>query len=333
MIIHICPLDKFIPPYIDLIEQNSLGFENKYFILSGEEYKYDLKKWPNIEFVDNQSAVNNMLTSMKEAEKIILHGLWSPLVNHLLLENEQLLTKGYWLMWGGDFYFPEKQSETTKKVIEKVGHCLTYIKGDFELAKQWYGATGVHINCLGYTSNTFKNFEPIHRDDDCLNIQIGNSADPSNNHLSMLTTLHKLKLKNIKIFAPLSYGNKEYAANIENLGKKLFEDKFVPLIEHMPLDDYKKYLQSIDIAIFNHDRQQAMGNTINLLGMGKKLYMKSSVTPWKLFKEQNLQVFDIKEGLSVTKLPEEIAASNSLIIKNFYTEDRLINDWKNVFEY
>ena len=333
MIIHICPSTLLIPPYIDLIEQNPLGFKHQYFILSAECYQYELKKRPNIVFVDNQDSLNNMLINMKEAEKIILHGLWSPLINEVLLENERLLPKCFWLMWGGDFYFPEKQSEATKQVIKKVGHCLTYINGDFELAKQWYGATGAHINCLGYTSNTYKKGDLSRNDENCLNIQIGNSADPSNNHLSILTALHKLKADNIKIYAPLSYGNKEYAANIANLGKQLFEDQFVPLTDHMPINDYEKYLQSIDIAVFNHNRQQAMGNTLNLLGMGKKLYMRSTVTPWALFKEQGLQVFDINEGVSLERLSADVANNNNQIIRKSYNQERLIADWKNVFDY
>ena len=34
--------------------------------------------------------------------------------------------------------------------------------------------------------------------------------------------------------------------------------------------DYIQFLNQIDIAVFNHNRQQAMGTIRSLLGMGKK---------------------------------------------------------------
>ena len=42
----------------------------------------------------------------------------------------------------------------------------------------------------------------------------------------------------------------------------------------LPLSDYLKILGKIDIAIFNHERQQAVGNITSLLGLGKKVYIK-----------------------------------------------------------
>ena len=332
MIIHICPLDKFIPPYIDLINENPMSLEHRFFIISGEDYKYGLNKSPNIEFVDNQSSVIEMLSRMKEAKKIILHGLWFPFVNQLLLENSELLAKCYWVMWGGDFYFPEKQSEITRKIIEKVGYCVTFTKGDYELAREWYGAEGKHISCLSYTSNTFDQVDVNTHSNDCTNIQIGNSADPSNHHLSILKMLYKFRKENIKVFAPLSYGNKAYAANIINIGKKLFEEKFVSLTEHMPIEEYRKYQEGIDIAVFNHNRQQAFGNSVSLLGMGKKLYMRSNVTLWEVFKEQNLQVFDLNKGFTVDRLSHKVAERNSSVISSIYSRKNLIDDWDNIFK-
>ncbi len=333
MIIHICPQDKFIPPYIDLINENPMGFGHKFFIIGSEEYKYGLTKAPNIEFVDNQSSVSEMLTSMKEAKKIILHGLWFPFVNQLLLENCELLTKCYWVMWGGDFYFPEKQPESTWKVIEKVAYILASAKGEYELAKELYGAKGKNISCFCYTSNTYEHVDVNKSHSlNCTNIQIGHSADPTNHHLSILKMLYKFREENIKIFAPLTYGNNTYAANIINIGKKLFGKKFIPLTEHMSVNEYREFQEEIDIAAFNHNRQQAFGNTINLLGMGKKLYMRSNVTTWGVFKEKNIQVFDINKGISIDRLPDDIANRNSSTISTVYSRKNLIADWKNIFE-
>lgn len=43
-----------------------------------------------------------------------------------------------------------------------------------------------------------------------------------------------------------------------------------PIVDFMDFNEYINFLSTIDIAIFNHKRQQGMGNIITLLGMGKK---------------------------------------------------------------
>ena len=45
--------------------------------------------------------------------------------------------------------------------------------------------------------------------------------------------------------------------------------------------------------MFNHNRQQAMGNTITLLGLGKKVYMRRGVAQWSFFESHKIKVFDI----------------------------------------
>ena len=46
----------------------------------------------------------------------------------------------------------------------------------------------------------------------------------------------------------------------------------------MPFNQYLEFLGKIDIAIFNHRRQQGFGNAITLLGLGKKVYLNSVST-------------------------------------------------------
>ncbi|WP_083234102.1 TDP-N-acetylfucosamine:lipid II N-acetylfucosaminyltransferase [Candidatus Marithrix sp. Canyon 246] len=75
------------------------------------------------------------------------------------------------------------------------------------------------------------------------------------------------------MFVPLSYGDPKgvYIKEVISTGTKIFGDKFIPMTEFMDFDKYLNFLGSINITIFNHNRQQAMGNTITLLGFGKKV--------------------------------------------------------------
>ena len=151
---------------------------------------------------------------------------------------------------------------------------------------------------------------------------IGNSADPSNNHLEIISKLSPLKDQDIRIICPLSYGDMSYAQEIAKAGHDIFGGKFEPLLKLLSLDEYLKVLADVDIAIFAHQRQQAMGNTITLLGMGKMVYIRKDTSTWDFLKSINISVEDfdcfdyLKENLKATH--------NKLVIKSFFSEEKLI---------
>lgn len=111
----------------------------------------------------------------------------------------------------------------------------------------------------------------------------------------------------------------------------LFGDKYEALTEHLLYDDYIDFLGKIDIAIFNHKRQQAMGNTISLLGLGKKVYMRSDVTQWAFFKIYGIKVYDIDQ-LEITTIPEKHLMANKAKVKNLFSEQRLICQLTEIFK-
>jgi dTDP-N-acetylfucosamine:lipid II N-acetylfucosaminyltransferase len=285
-ILHVMILDKFLAPYIDFIDEH-FGRENHHYVfITSEKYEYGLTPEHKVEFLHTDDDIFiTLLEYMKIAKKIILHGLWRDKVDILLYFNQKLLKKCYWIMWGGDFYFPETKSKIKYEIIKNIGYLVTYIEGDYELAKKWYKAKGKYHECFMYPSNLFKEYDIEVKKETTINIQLGNSADPSNNHLEVLKKLIKYKDDNIRILVPLSYGNQDYAKIVISKGKEFFGNKFIAITEFMPFKNYLVFLSNIDIAIFTHKRQQAMGNTITLLGLGKKVYMRTDVTHWQLFKD------------------------------------------------
>ncbi len=141
-ILHIITLDKFIPPFIDFVGENFDIASHRFIIIGKKEYKDGLLQNHPIIWINKKTKFFELLRAMYKAEKIILHGLWNKQIIQLLFLQPWLLKKCYWVMWGGDFYFPERQEWTKKQVIQKMGNLVTYIKGDYELAQKWYGATG-----------------------------------------------------------------------------------------------------------------------------------------------------------------------------------------------
>lgn len=342
IILHCMPAEKFIEPFIDFVEQNFDLSQHQYLIRQSERFK--TKHRSNVVFVEEGlSKLKQVLLYVKHlnrAEKIILHGLFDRGILLILFMQPWLLKKCYWVMWGGDLYYCQNRprafrSDTFERirasVISRIGHFVSCIKGDYELAKKWYGVRGQYHECLMYPSNLYKEYATPPKKGDVTNILIGNSADSTNNHLESFEKLLPFKNENILIYCPLSYGSTAYAERITKLGKEMFGDKFIPLLKFMPFEKYLELLGKIDIAVFAHKRQQAMGNTITLLGLGKKVYMRSDVTTWSLFTKLGVNVFDV-EKLNIRLLSDDEARRNNEIISEHFSEQKLVEQLASVFK-
>jgi 4-alpha-L-fucosyltransferase (Fuc4NAc transferase). len=257
--------------------------------------------------------------------------------------------KLYWIMWGGDLYCHELAVKNLKfrivepfrkLLISRLKGLITYVDGDYEKAQQWYGAKGKLYECIMYKSNIYKGTvltenDFKHLDNEAVskvNIQVGNSADPTNNHEQIFNKLSELDIRSKvhKIYCPLSYGNLAYAQRVKNLGIQMFGDKFYPLMDFVPLHEYEAILDDIDIAIFAHERQQAMGNTINLLGRGKTVYMRDDTSSFSLFEKLGIKVFPL-QNLALRTQDSEISIENNVKIIDYFNEKVLVEQLSNIF--
>lgn len=350
-ILHLAHLDKFIPGFIELVRQHFAG-EPHVVITFGDIKKYSYVQSPSIFNLSTLKSVPNifkLIIAMNRNDKIILHGLFSPHLVMLLCFMPWLHKKCDWIIWGGDLYYHKLTKKDTryyvlevfrKFLISRLGGFITYVEGDYHNAQQWYNASGKLYECIMYKSNVYSGAalseeELIHTKEQGLpkvNVQIGNSADPTNNHQQIFEKLAQLDVQNQvgKIYCPLSYGNPVYAAQIKKLGEAMFGDKFFPLMDFMPLEQYNKILDEVDIAIFAHDRQQAMGNTINLLGRGKTVYMRADTSSYALLTNLGIKVFSL-DDLSLAVQSREVVIANNQRVCNYFSEENLVNQLKTIF--
>lgn len=340
-ILHLGPCDKFIPPFIEFIKDN-FDFNDHLFLLTNSMSENEMVNHSNVKLSGKGklSKVKHyalVIKKMNQADKIILHSLFDIKIVQILFFSPWLLKKCYWVMWGGDLYSYQlgkrnkswyKNEFFRRPVIKNMGHLVTYIKGDVDLARKWYGAKGEYHECLMYLSNIYKTLDIPNTQSDTINIQIGNSADLSNNHIEIFDKLLPFKDKNIRIYAPLSYGDKAYAKEVVSKGKELFGDKFTALTEFMPFEQYLQFLGSIDIAIFNHKRQQAMGNTITLLGLGKTVFIRSDTTQWQFFKDKNIEIYD---SIKLDSIDKKEHLDNIRKVKEYFSEETLKKQLKELF--
>lgn len=347
--LHLFSNETFANPYIHFINKNFNGNDHLFLLISendlGKKKMIDLK---NVIYIKILNDLIVLLKKMWKSEEIIIHGLFNNKLLFLLCFQPWLLNKCNWVIWGGDLYFYKYRSRKFKTnlkemmrrfVIRNFGHIVSLVKGDYELAKKWYKVKGeyhhgIYINPINLV---FLNDIDIGQKEknSPINIQIGNSAGPSNNHFEVLDHLSRFKQENICIYVPLSYGDQAYAKKVADYGKGIFGDKFKAMLTFLSPKDYTKYLGSIDIAIFNHDRQQALGNIFALLYLGKKVYIRNNITSWDYIKNQlELDIFDIEDisTKSLTEIKTEINhEKNKENVTKLFSDDYIKTVWEEVF--
>lgn len=339
-ILHLCISEKFISPLIRLLNDNFDPADHHFVITKPK--KQDDYSFSNASVHKSFFSKLHLTFEIYRADKVILHGLYDSHFLYFISIQPWLLKKCYWVIWGSDLYQYLLPRSTLKsrikeffraKFVRQVGHLVTYIDGDYQNAVKWYGARGKKHECLGYLSNTFNlpNLQ-VSPDKGQTNIQIGNSAFQRNNHFLALDALKAFKDQDIQIFCPLSYGPKEYAKQVCDYGFQLFGRKFVPLLDFMPIVEYTKLQSEIDIGIFAQNNQQAMGNMIQLLGLGKKLYLLEQTTPWELFTSLGLHIYNLND-FSLEPMTSEESRRNSEIILKSFSSNRLVEQYREIFSH
>lgn len=325
--------------------------EEHFFYFYGDRVKYPVEQRHNV--VVNEAKLGRLssvlhhvrlIPQLFRAKKIIIHGLFNQDTVKTLALVPWVLKKCYWVIWGGDLYSFQKPKigiknriyEKTKAfVIKRIGYLVTYIPGDAQLAREWYGAQGEYKECLMYLSNVVDSRIPEsvkvdERPTTPVNILVGNSADPSNNHFEVLDRLEKFKNEEIQVFAPLSYGDQDHAKAVIEYGANLFGNKFIPITKFMHIDEYKQFLESINIAIFHHKRQQGMGNAITLLGLGKKVYLRKEISHTNFILSLGVSIKSLDE-LNLSPLREELVQRNIVAIRKYFNIKTLSGQLENIF--
>lgn len=327
--VHIIHNDKFIVPFMEFVAEHFDANEHLYiFAFDDNMVKFPIPEGTNVKDITNRYPGKKNLLKFSaavtphiiRAEKVILHGLFSSDLVNYLYTHRWFLKKCYWVMWGGDYAFPERQPCRKKYVLKNMGFVVNGLTRDYENAKAWYGFKGTHIQCFFYTTNLYKEYDIQPKVHEGINILMGNSADRSNDHLGLFEKLLPFAGESIRIYAPLSYGNAYYADEVEHVGRARFGKRFIAMRSYMPFEKYLEFLGSIDIAIFNHKRQQAFGNIILLLGLGVKVYIHKDSVLTEVMKEYDLAVFD-NDDIVLERLDEETKIRNlANVRKNFNSE-------------
>lgn len=112
-------------------------------------------------------------------------------------------------------------------------------------------------------------------DCDYSSVILGNSGDPTNNHIDAISRLAKFTKSINKVVIPLSYGGTiDYAHQVEQYANKVFsKNRVVILKEWLPLHDYERIVAQCGTVVLYHRRQQAAGGFAMALRQNKNIIL------------------------------------------------------------
>ena len=321
--LHVMIVEKFTAPFIEFMSRYIPESKTHYVITGDEIFAHGLKPQHGVEFISSNDDFFRLEKYMHNAKKIIFHGLWSQNAYGILEKYPALYKKSYWFMWGGDFYYPKKHPKLKHRVIKNIANLVTSIKGDVEYVRNKYNAKGkflwaLYSNDLTVGFSDSVKFEQGEKNGP-LKILLGNSAFETNSHFEAIDEISSIKDAgiNYQIICPLSYGPKEYAEKVIARGNEIFGENFKPLRDFMLPYEYREFLLTIDVAVFNHTRQQAFNTTLILLSMGKRIFMNSQSNVYKQLSHEGFYVENINDFHVDNNHKERLNLNASMVVKEY----------------
>lgn len=306
----------------------------------------------NVFYLNVYNSSMHIFNCIKGCNKLFIHYLDIELAKFLnKYKIWNYVDKIYWGVFGGDLYpytnieLYEKQtakyvavntvpSSADKKymqlVIKNIDFVLTSRECEYEIIKSNFNTEAEMIKFTYPLSINLKDLDNISNEkrikmSDILGVEkvilLGNSATAENNHIEMINRLQQIDNGKFAIVCPLSYGCNNYAKQIIDYGKKVFSERFLPVTEFLDTKKYFELIQSVDIVIMNHIRQQAGANISAAIYFGKKVFLNSKSIFFKHFQSSCIRIFE----------SDKISSYEVMIKKNEYRDANIIK-FKEIYD-
>ena len=350
-IVHLFTDSIYTINFLEFLRENFETDSHVVYVYCGKNSK-NLLQYSNFSFCHVCHSEYELIrkhSAFRSADKIIIHQLNYPrLILYWVVFYRKVSHKILWSIWGGDLYnyhlaptfFSRVNEFFTSLFIKRLRFIGTFIDEDFQLCQERYKLSAKLFKCsYPGTVNTDwlkdKHDYVLHTSN--VKIQIGNSADPTNNHIDVLKSLAKFKDENIELILILSYGGScEYIEEVKKIGIELFQNKITFIESYMNQIEYYKLLKSIDIAIFNHNFQQGIGNIKLLLSILKKVYVKEITTTYEYYKRKEFKIYPSEsiDKISFKELKEfdsSYAEKNRELMRTELDEGKMMEEWGIIF--
>lgn len=343
--------------FVEFINKNFNKDSHTFLLLRSNNYAIGgdfFEKNNNIIIFDNEETLKYYLM---RARVIIVHYLHE----YFCSAYRKIKPPGqlYWGFWGGDLYNyiqMEQFGLKTQGVLDSLGisnnceeisidrnYTIRHLTGffafdysEYQLLKSHFVTNAKYIDFIypnpvdKFSSNFSVNDSSGQlKNKDKIKILVGNSANPSNNHMEILEILSKMDNNHFEIVLPLSYGgSKTYINYITEYTKLNFPNNCIILYELLSPDGYDLMLKDIDVVIFNHMRQQGVGNIRRLIRLRKAVYLNSKSTLYNFLVNSGIRVFEFSQNTTISDI--KLAThfnfeSDSDIIEELFNLEKTIN--------
>ena len=201
---------------------------------------------------------------------VILHSLFLPNSFELAKQLFQARARVVWCMWGGDLHMVA-QAPNGIEFLNRFS-CMISFYGETIL---YPALTTPEVLGTCYKSDAVAAEEGIEKEK---LIVLGNSGDPSNDHLYLLELASRFKEHQLHL--PFAYnGTPEYRQSIlqkaEDLGVL---DRLTLQEEMLPIDEYNSIIARAEMVFTAHHRQQALGLLCSAYLNNCRVFMRHVIT-------------------------------------------------------
>lgn len=303
----------------------------------------------NIRFITSRrELIAEMPELLKNCSRLIFHSF--PVSRSLFFwyRYSKYMSKAIWSVWGQDAYWYNYAKRSPEnwlyewlrtRLIRRIRIIFCPVKRDYDFITKHYKTRAQYVYGIYPIPTDFEYLRKLRhkkKEDNIINIQVGNSATKTNNTEEVLRFLSRFKNKNIKVFCPLSYGDCEYARKISEIGSKLLGDRFTPLLALMDRESYAQFISSIDVLIMNHKRQQGLGNIFSYLYLGKKVYIRADNQSFDFFDSNGIKIYDTRELFksnnlnTLTDMKQSVSELNIRNTESIISADNVCKGWKKI---
>ena len=338
--------------------------ENTYMLI-GEKRKLRYLKYSDVKYVSRKDA----LDVIDRFDVVVIHSL--PAIPIEIVSKIRRGIKVVWFAWGYDLYEkpydiirvdllgPETKKHTKYDrfrcntnwwILRNKAIVATHLKGCLSRIDYFSGVFPYEIDMVKSAHPEFralpldfyygaKNFfvpempesKIIHGKRDVI---IGNSANPTNNHLDVLKSISSIYHDaDSKLVIPLSYGGtSDYVSKVERAAEKIAPDRVISLKTYLPLNNYLSLISNCRTAVFAHERQQASDNIFLQMIYGARVYMSETSAAYHYLKGIGLKVYSLQQNISLfnEEMRDEDIINNREILSSIYSSSKLLNRIVNI---
>lgn len=281
----------------DIIILHSLNYFNQHLVLNLDSVKVKLV-WIGMGFDYYDIITDDEYSLLLEKTRLIAKNLYKTIYINHAPRWKSFIAQRLPTLFSVIMYI-KKISYIIKKrrAIERINYFAPVLENEFDLVKSrfkykfpeyiaWNYATNAHAIDIDCSS------------ENCLrgsDILLGNSATLENNHIEAIDCLSEVDLKKRKVICPLSYGDIEYADIVADYGYRKLAENFLVVRNFLPFVDYTNLISKCSVGVFNHRRQQALGNIDSMIAKGAVIFLREENPAYQLYIKKGLKVFKIQD--------------------------------------